>query len=72
MKLIKAFLISISIVLSLVILVSILAMISFFFGFLWFLVADAVMMIAVYTYLIYSSMRDKEKLKKELEELEND
>ena len=70
MKLIKAFLISISIVLSFVVLISILIMIHFFFGFIWFLVADAVMMIAVYTYLIYSSMRDKEKLKKELEELE--
>lgn len=70
MKLLKAFLISVSIVLSLVFLISILAMISFLFGFIWFLVADAVIMIVVYTYLIYSSMRDKEKLKKELEELE--
>ena len=72
MKLFKAFLISIGIVLSLVILISILTMISFFFGFVWFLVADAVMVIVVYTYLIYSSMKDREKLKKELEELEND
>ncbi|ARM66882.1 hypothetical protein AM5_029 [Lactococcus phage AM5] len=68
MKLIKAFLISISIVLSIVALISILAMIHYFLGFIWFLVADAVMMIVVYTYLIYSSMRDKEKLEKELME----
>ena len=69
MKLIKAFLISISIVLSIVALISILAMIHYFFGFIWFLVADAVMMIMVYTYLIYSSMKDKEKLEKELKEI---
>ena len=70
MKLIKAFLISISIVLSFVVLISILIMIHFLFGFIWFLVAGAVIMILVYTYLIYSSMEDREKLKKELEELE--
>lgn len=70
MKLIKAFLISIGIVLSIVALVSILFTIFYLFGFIWFLVSDAVIMIVVYTYLIYSSMRDKEKLKKELEELE--
>lgn len=72
MKLIKAFLISISIVLSIVALISILTMIHYLFGYIWFLVAVAVMMIVLYTCLIYSSMRDKEKLKKELEELEND
>lgn len=70
MKLIKAFLISIGIVLSIVALISILATISYLFGFIWYLVAVAVMMIVVYTCLIYSSMKDKEKLKKELEELE--
>lgn len=70
MKLIKAFLISISIVLSIVALISILTMIHYLFGYIWFLVAVAVMMIVLYTCLIYSSMRDKEKLKKELEELE--
>lgn len=69
MKLIKAFLISISIVLSIVALISTLAMIHYFLGFIWFLVADAVMMIIVYTYLIYSSMKDKEKLEKELKEI---
>lgn len=69
MKLIKAFLISISIVLSIVALILILAMIHYFLGFIWFLVADAVMMIVVYTYLIYSSMKDKEKLEKELKEI---
>lgn len=70
MKLIKAFLISIGIVLSIVALISILTMIHYLFGYIWFLVADVVIMIVVYTYLIYSSMRDREKLKKELEELE--
>lgn len=70
MKLIKAFLISIGIVLSIVALISILATISYLFGFIWYLVAVAVMMIVAYTCLIYSSMKDKEKLKKELEELE--
>ena len=69
MKLIKEFLISISIVLSIVALISILAMIHYFLGFIWFLVADAVMTIVVYTYLIYSSMKDKEKLEKELKEI---
>ncbi len=69
MKLIKAFLISISIVLSIVALISILFMIHYFLGFIWFLVADAVMMIVVYTYLIYSSMKDKEKFEKELKEI---
>ena len=69
MKLIKAFLISISIVLSIVALISILAMIHYFLGFIWFLIADVVMMIVVYTYLIYSSMKDKEKLEKELKEI---
>ncbi len=70
MKLIKAFLIAISIVLSIVALISVLATIHYLFGYIWFLVAVAVMMIVVYTCLIYSSMKDKEKLKKELEELE--
>lgn len=70
MKLIKAFLISIGIVLSIVALISTLATISYLFGFIWYLVAVAVMMIVAYTCLIYSSMKDKEKLKKELEELE--
>lgn len=70
MKLIKAFLIATGIVLSIVALISILATIHYLFGFIWFLVAVAVMMIVVYTCLIYSSMRDREKLKKELEELE--
>lgn len=70
MKLIKAFLIATGVVLSIVILISILATIHYLFGFVWFLVSVAVMMILVYTCLIYSSMRDKEKLKKELEELE--
>lgn len=69
MKLIKAFLISISIVLSIVALISILSMMHYFLGFVWFLVADAVMMIMLYTYLIYSSMKDKEKLEKELKEI---
>lgn len=70
MKLIKAFLIATGIVLSIVALISMLATIHYLFGFIWFLVAVAVMMIVIYTYLIYSSMRDREKLKKELEELE--
>lgn len=70
MKLIKAFLIATGIVLSIVALISIFATIHYLFGFIWFLVAVAVMMIVIYTYLIYSSMRDREKLKKELEELE--
>ena len=70
MKLIKAFLISVGIVLSIVALISVLATIHYLFGYIWFLVAVAVMMIVLYTCLIYSSMRDKEKLKKELEELE--
>lgn len=69
MKLIKAFLISISIVLSIVALISILTMIHYLFGYIWFLVADAVMMIVVYIYLIYSSMKDKEKFEKELKEI---
>ena len=69
MKLIKAFLISISIVLSIVAVISILTMIHYLFGYIWFLVAVAVMMIVLYTCLIYSSMRDKEKLKKELKEI---
>lgn len=70
MKLIKAFLISVGIVLSIVALISILVTIHYLFGYIWFLVAVAVMVVVIYTCLIYSSMRDKEKLKKELEELE--
>ena len=70
MKLIKAFLIAIGIVLSIVALISILVTIHYLFGYIWFLVSVAVMMIVLYTCLIYSSMRDREKLKKELEELE--
>lgn len=70
MKLIKALLISIGIVFSVVALISVMIVISSLFGFAWFLVADIVMMIVIYTCLIYSSMKDKEKLKKELEELE--
>lgn len=70
MKLIKAFLIATGIVLSIVALISILATIHYLFGFIWFLVTVAVMMIVIYTYLIYSSMRDRENFKKELEELE--
>ena len=70
MKLIKAFLIATGIVLSIVALISIFVTIHYLFGYIWFLVAGAVMMVVIYTCLIYSSMRDKEKLKKELEELE--
>ena len=70
MKLIKAFLIATCIVLSIVALISILVTIHYIFGYIWFLVSVAVMMIVLYTCLIYSSMRDREKLKKELEELE--
>lgn len=70
MKLIKAFLIATGIVLSIVALISILVTIHYLFGYIWFLVAVAVMMVVIYTCLIYSSMRDREKLKKELEELE--
>lgn len=51
MKLIKAFLIATGIVLSIVALISILATIHYLFGFIWFLVAVAVMMIVVYTLL---------------------
>ena len=70
MKLIKAFLIATGIVLSIVALISILVIIHYLFGYIWFLVAVAVMMVVIYTCLIYSSMGDREKLKKELEELE--
>lgn len=69
MKLIKALLISIGIVISIVAIISILFTIYYLFGLVLFLVADVVMVIVLYTCLIYSSMRDREKFKKELEEL---
>ena len=69
MKLIKALLISMGIVLSIVAIISILFTIYYLFGFVLFLVADIVMVIVAYTCLIYSSIRDREKFKKELEEL---
>ena len=69
MKLIKALLIATGIVFSIVAIISILFTIYYLFGVVLFLVADVIMVIVAYTCLIYSSMRDREKLKKELEEL---
>ena len=70
MKLFKALLISLGIVLSIVTIVSVLTLTFVFLGYIWFLVIDILFVVTSLTCLIYSSMRDKEKLKKELEELE--
>lgn len=71
MKLFKAFLISLGIVFSIVAMVAVLTLTIIFLGYIWFLVVDALILVSIYTYLIYSSMRDREKLKKELEEINN-
>lgn len=71
MKLFKAFLISLGIVLSIVAIVAVLTLVFMFLGYIWFLVIDALILVSIYTYLIYSSMRDREKLKKEFEEINN-
>lgn len=71
MKLFKAFLISLGIVFSIVAMVAVLTLTIIFLGYIWFLVVDGLILVSIYTYLIYSSMRDREKLKKELEEINN-
>lgn len=72
MKLFKALLISLGIVLSTVVISVALAMTFVFLGYIWFFILDIVLAIVGFTCLIYSSMRDREKLKKELEEINND
>jgi len=71
MKLFKALSISLGIIFSIVAIGLIFTMIFILFGYIWFLVIDVLFMVTGFTCLIYSSMKDKEKLKKELEELNN-